>query len=154
MNPFNNHNHKRCITSALKTAEQICAQRNLRFTDIRRDVLEVIWSSHQPVSAYDILRELRQHKPNAEPPTVYRALDFLLDNHLAHRIESLNAFIGCDHAGDNHTCQFLICSKCQNTVELSHDSGINSAIYQKAKNYNFQIDKPVIEIQGICKQCQ
>lgn len=154
LNPFKTHNHKTCIKTAFINAEHICAQHNLRFTAIRRDVFSVIWGSHQPITAYDILRELRTNKPNAEPPTVYRALEFLLENDLIHRIESLNAYIGCDHIGNVHRCQFLICCHCHKAVELSCENSINQAIFSEAEEYQFKIDKQIIEIQGTCKQCQ
>ncbi|MHA1109066.1 MAG: transcriptional repressor, partial [Alphaproteobacteria bacterium] len=86
------HDHKRCIAEALAAAEEICARQSVKLTDLRRRVLELIWDRHEPVRAYDLLDQLRAGRRSAAPPTIYRALDFLLEAGLIHRIESLNAY--------------------------------------------------------------
>ena len=93
------HDHRVCVKDALEQATAICAKRGARLTPIRRRVLELIWASHKPSGAYDILEALSQESRGKRiaPPTVYRALDFLLEQGLIHRLESLNAFIGCPH---------------------------------------------------------
>ena len=92
------HDHKHCIKGALEEARALCAQKGVRLTALRETVLELIWQSHRPVGAYEILAELtRIQDKSAQPPTVYRALDFLLEHGLIHRLSSLNAFIGCPH---------------------------------------------------------
>ena len=102
------HDHSHCVHSALSEADVLCAQKGLRLTALRRRVLELVWQSHKPLGAYDILAVLsEQDGRRAAPPTVYRALDFLLDNGLVHRIASLNAFIGCSHPEHAHQGQFL-----------------------------------------------
>ena len=94
------HDHQSCIQQALDTAANLCEQRGLNLTPIRRRVLEIVWRSHEPIGAYQILAELAKERDKAAPPTVYRALDFLIDAGLVHRIESLNAFGGCGaHTG-------------------------------------------------------
>jgi Fur family zinc uptake transcriptional regulator len=94
------HDHSHCVHSALSEADTLCAQKGLRLTALRRRVLELVWQSHKPLGAYDILAVLsEQDGRRAAPPTVYRALDFLLENGLVHRISSLNAFVGCVHPG-------------------------------------------------------
>jgi Fur family zinc uptake transcriptional regulator len=90
-----NHKHAYCLKSALVKVELRCNQRGLRLTAIRRRVLELVWKNHEPVKAYDILEILKTEKKGAAPPTVYRALDFLLQEGFVHKIESLNAYIGC-----------------------------------------------------------
>lgn len=88
------HDHSRCVTHALTEAESICTRQGLRLTALRKRVLELVWHSHKPLGAYDILGVLSEEDGRrAAPPTVYRALDFLLENGLVHRIASLNAFI-------------------------------------------------------------
>src|SRR5882724_8224269 len=89
------HDHQHCIDDALVRAATICAQSGGRLTPLRRRVLELVWHSHAPVGAYDILDALRRDGRPAAPPTAYRALEFLLGHGLIHRIESLNAFVGC-----------------------------------------------------------
>ena len=150
---FEPHDHGRCITSALAEAARICAERKGRLTEQRKRVLELVWSSHQPVGAYAILEQLRAEGFNGAPPTVYRALDFLLEHGLIHRIESLNAYTGCAHPSDCHTGQFLICSRCHRVAELD-DQKVTKAIASSAAQQGFEADHQVIEIRGVCPQCQ
>ena len=93
--PKPGHDHDSCIADALRNADEICKSKGLRFTALRRRVLEIIWAKHEPTGAYDILEELSTNKARAAPPTVYRALNFLLKHGFVHKIESLNAFLGC-----------------------------------------------------------
>lgn len=147
------HDHQICVNSALETAIQICMTKGARFTPIRHRILELIWQSHEPVLAYDLLRILRQEKDNTEPPTVYRALDFLLENELIHKIESLNAFVGCSYANQPHIGQFFICTQCKQFIEVD-SSSINKTIHQEAKNTGFKISGQTVEISGLCPECQ
>lgn len=86
--PYRPHNHDACVRDALAEARAICQARNARLTPIRQRVLELIWESHKPLGAYDLLGMLAQEGHNAAPPTVYRALDFLQQYGLVHRIAS------------------------------------------------------------------
>ena len=147
-----NHNHKHCIATAMTRADELCQSKGIRFTRIRRRVLELIWASHRPVSAYDLLQQLRREKHNAEPPTVYRALDFLLENRLAHKIESLNAYIGCAHPRHQHS-QFLICSGCHQVTELD-DAELQRMIESTAARAGLQAAHQTVEITGRCRQCR
>ena len=113
------HDHKACQGEALERAELICAERGVRLTDTRKRVLELVWSGHKPLGAYDILDALRRERDGAAPPTVYRALEFLMGLGLIHRIESLNAFVGCTDPETPHRAQFLICDQCGTTAELN-----------------------------------
>ena len=116
-----NHDHDHCVEDALAAAERLCAKKDLRFTPLRRRVLELVWSSHKPVGAYALLDQLRDEDLGSAPPTIYRALDFLIENGLIHRIERMNAFIGCSHPGEAHRGFFLICGECGNAEELHSD---------------------------------
>ncbi|WP_423910078.1 Fur family transcriptional regulator [Candidatus Spongiihabitans sp.] len=147
------HNHNACIHSALNKAQHICAEKEIRFTRIRQQTLELIWSSHKPVLAYELLRTLRREKRNAEPPTVYRALDFLLENQLIHKIESLNAYVGCHFPDKDHISQFLICTGCHQIAELE-DSNVNKVITRQAARSGFQVAQQTVEIRGLCPICQ
>ena len=147
------HNHKACKEQALSRAQQICEQKGLRFTEIRQRILQFIWSNHEPILAYDLLKLLRQEKANAEPPTVYRALDFLLENQLIHKIESLNAYTGCQFPEKNHVSQFLICNGCNQIAELDN-SQVNKVIHQQLALSGFSIEQQTIEIKGLCSNCQ
>ena len=147
------HDHNSCVSVALSTANKICSEHDVRFTPIRKKILELIWSSHEPVLAYDLLKALRADKSNAEPPTVYRAIDFLMQQNLIHRIESLNAYVGCHYPERAHIGQFLICSKCNQFVELTNSS-IKQAISREARKNGFKVDRQTVEISGLCPQCQ
>ncbi|MBA1191534.1 MAG: ferric uptake regulator family protein [Pseudomonas sp.] len=148
------HDHSHCVHSALSEADAICTRQGLRLTALRRRVLELVWQSHKPLGAYDILAVLsEQDGRRAAPPTVYRALDFLLDNGLVHRIASLNAFIGCSHPEHAHQGQFLICKVCHVALELEQDS-ISSAIVSSAEAVDFVVEGQTVEVVGVCARCR
>ena len=96
------HNHDECIENALTAAQEICAARDTRFTPLRRRVLELVWVKHEPITAYEILDLLSEGQKRVAPPTVYRALDFLIEEGFVHRIESLNSFVGCSDPAHKH----------------------------------------------------
>ncbi len=147
------HKHQQCIDRALSYAESKCAAQGLRLTRQRRQVLELVWSSHEPMKAYDLLEKLSEGKRRAAPPTVYRALDFLLEHGLIHRIESLNAYVGCGGPEDNHAGQFLICKHCGEVAELD-DKELSEILSLKAKKVGFHMTREIIEIQGLCAECR
>ena len=103
------HNHDDCRTKAVLTAGRLCSERGVQLTTIRRQVLELIWGNHKAVKAYDLLDQMKPLQQSAKPATVYRALDFLLEQGLIHRVESLNAFIGCSCSESQHELLLLIC---------------------------------------------
>ena len=131
----------------------LCDRRGARLTAIRRRVLELVWRSHQPVGAYEILGRLKRNGKRAAPPTVYRALDFLLENGLVHRLESLSAYIGCPHPEQRHTSQFLICRQCSGVAEI-YDPGISTAVSTSAAAAGFVVSRLTIELQGLCPRCR
>ncbi|WP_135185881.1 Fur family transcriptional regulator, partial [Pseudomonas syringae] len=133
------HDHSHCVHSALE-ADALCAKQGLRLTTLRRRVLELVWQSHKPLGAYDILAVLSDEDGRrAAPPTVYRALDFLLENGLVHRIASLNAFTGCNHPTHAHQGQFLICRLCHAAIELQHPA-ISNAVVDAAAGVGFAVE--------------
>jgi Fur family zinc uptake transcriptional regulator len=154
---FRRHDHNRCIDSALTTAKRLCEERGLRLTPLREQVLNLVWQSHKPLGAYAIL-ELLVTQPGAKPrrqapPTVYRALEFLQEHGLVHRINSLNAFIGCQHPREQHRGHFLICRQCATAVEI-FDAAVAAALHQAAVQARFLDDGAVAEITGLCPNCQ
>lgn len=151
--PYRPHNHSACVQQALADARDICQRQRARLTPTRERVLELIWQSHKPLGAYDLLAALAEDGHNAAPPTVYRALDFLLQHGLVHRIASLNAFIGCTHAGHHHSCVFLICRQCRNALELTAPS-VEQAVQQVAAAEDFTPEETTIEIAGQCPTCR
>ena len=148
----NAHDHQRCIDDALATAERVCGERGVRLTDIRRRVLELVWENHRPAGAYALLDELKPEHPAAAPPTVYRALAFLLEHGLVHRIQSLNAFVGCADPEHTHRGLFLICDGCGDAIEIE-DSGIDRAVARSATRLGFSVKSRTIEATGLCGQC-
>jgi Fur family zinc uptake transcriptional regulator len=147
------HQHSRCLKSALAKAEASCAISGVRLTPIRRRVLELVWKNHEPVKAYDILDTLQSEKKGAAPPTVYRALEFLQQQGFVHKLESLNAYIGCGAPGHNNTSQFLICHSCGVVAELD-DIEIGEIISSKAGQLGFTPKQLTIEIKGLCILCK
>jgi|SRR5690554_764857 len=151
--PYRPHNHDACVSQALGEARLICQQRNARLTPTRERVLELIWQSHKPLGAYEILAELGEDGHNPAPPTVYRALNFLQQHGMVHRIASLNAFIGCAHAGEQHTGMFLICHACGNILELAA-APVSDAIHAAAEAEKFRVSDAALEVTGLCPRCQ
>lgn len=150
--PYRPHNHDACVSQALADARAICQRKNARLTPTRERVLELVWQSHKPLGAYDVLAELTSEGHSAAPPTVYRALDFLQQHGLVHRIASLNAFTGCAHAGEQHTGMFLICRACGNVLELT-DTSVSSAIHAAASAEAFRTENIMLEVAGLCPGC-
>lgn len=148
--PSRDHDHRSCVTGALSAAETECRRRGARLTDIRRRVLELIWNSHIPVGAYALLEQLGR---GAAPPTIYRALDFLLAHGLIHRIETQNAYVGCSHPGQPHAALFLLCRQCGAVAELAEDA-ITRAVESDAAALGFLVDGLTVEAQGLCPGCR
>ena len=146
------HDHDNCVADAIATAERLCRERGLRFTALRRRVLTLVWDSHKPIGAYDILDKLGGEGKAAAPPTVYRALEFLIEAGLVHRLDSLNAFIGCPDPARSHAGQFLICRRCRTVVELD-DPDIDAVVAKKAQLLGFTETHQMLEVQGICARC-
>ncbi len=151
--PPPHHDHSSCVSHAVAAAEAECRRRGARLTDVRRRVLELVWSNHQPVGAYAVLEALAREGFCAAPPTVYRALDFLLAHGLVHRIERLNAFVGCSHPGTPHAGQFLLCNKCGAAAELD-DPAIDAALAAAAARLGFLASRQTVEIEGLCPACR
>ncbi len=148
------HDHTQCIEGALTSARVLCAGKGVRLTALREQVLELIWQSHKPLGAYTLMDMLGEASTRRiAPPTVYRALDFLLDQHLIHRINSLNAFIGCPHPGTQHQNHFLICRQCGIAIECNTDS-LGRLIDQTGHTAGFSVEHQSLEIVGLCPNCQ
>jgi len=152
--PFKRHQHSQCIRHALHSAERLCKKNCFRLINVRKRVLELIWESHQALGAYAILEKLGQEGVKPAPPTVYRALDFLLEAGLAHRINSLDAYIGCSHPKDSHHgSYFLICQHCRIVAEI-HDKLINKEIASLAEREKSSISELALKVSGTYQDCQ
>lgn len=140
--------------SLLNKVEQICHQRGVRLTPQRLHVLELILFHQGSISAYDLLDKLRETEPKAKPPTIYRALDFLLAQGFIHRVESTNSFVSCCVIGENEHCsQLLICDKC-GSVEEIHDKELTQRLAINADKFEFTVKSHVLETHGVCEKCQ
>lgn len=151
--PSSSHDHRRCIEEALGAAEILCRDKGVRLTPLRKRVLELVWDSHEPIGAYTLLNRLESEGRSPAPPTIYRALDFLLAQGLVHRLERLNAFVGCPSPTSPHSAQFLICTQCARVAELD-DPGIDASVREGAMRLGFSVTAQTIEVEGLCPDCQ
>lgn len=149
---FSHHDHSACVSDTLAAAEARCAEGGLRFTPVRRKVLEILLQEHRALGAYAILDRLREDGFGSQPPVAYRALDFLVLNGLAHKIERLNAFIACAHPSHAHAPAFMICRLCD-TVAETHSSPARGALGDAARATGFTIERTVVEAEGVCPTC-
>jgi Fur family zinc uptake transcriptional regulator len=144
-------------TAALLTqADALCARRGTRLTDLRREVLSLILAAGQPMGAYALLEQMRATRRATAPPTVYRALEFLQEQGLIHKIERLSAFIPCiespDHSHD-HQAQFLICQSCGQVTEID-DHALVDALAAAAARAGFALSGATVEAEGVCGVCR
>jgi Fur family zinc uptake transcriptional regulator len=151
--PRAGHDHAVCVREALDRAAALCAERGVKLTELRRRVLELVLDRHTPVGAYDILERLAEERGRVAPPTVYRALDFLVSQGLVHRVDSRNAFVGCVRADGTHRACFLLCRECGAVAELV-DPDLDAAVEALARRAGFEIGRQVIEIEGRCAACR
>jgi Fur family zinc uptake transcriptional regulator len=152
--PSPDHDHDRCSADAMAHAEATCRDRAQNFTPMRRSVLQALLGSHRPLGAYEIIEALASEATRPAPITIYRALDFLMENGLVHRIESRNAFLACahDHSG-GAMMAFLICEKCNSVGEVPA-SPVAASLADAARNIGFTPKLSVVEITGLCAHCQ
>jgi len=149
---FAHHDHETCISEALQQAELRCQKQKLQFTPVRRRVLEILLQDHRALGAYDILEVLAADGLGSQPPVVYRALDFLVGNGLAHRIERMNAYTACAHPSRDHTPAFLICRICKAVAEAETELD-QGRLGVAAKSAGFAIERIVVEAEGLCPNC-
>lgn len=137
----------------ISEVEQRCKRDQLRLTPTRRRVLELVLEADGPVKAYDLLDRLKSEQPNAAPPTVYRALEFLLEHRFIHRLETLNAFVSCFHPEKKHQGQFLICEHCGKVIEVA-ETGLAERLTRIARDADFVPERQVLEVYGTCSDCR
>ena len=139
------------LSKVLAKADDLCLQRGVRLTAQRRRVLELVCRAARPVGAYEILDQIRDGGI-AAPPTVYRALDFLQEQGLVHKLETLHAYVGCTHPEHPHMSQFLICADCGDVTELE-DEAIAGSLRSVAAETGFEPSRPIVEVIGTCSNC-
>lgn len=142
------------VSTALLAAEAACRARGVQFTQMRKLVLQILCGARQPLGAYDVLKRMEGALDRRlAPPSVYRALDFLLAQKLISKIESRNAFVPCAHPDHPHTCVFFICENCGASEEIE-DHRLERLFQQKANSLGFRITKQVMEFEGLCANCR
>ena len=137
---------------ALDRADATCRARGASFTAIRREVLELLYRSPTGVKAYDLLAQIKAARPGASPPTVYRALDFLIEQGLAHKIGRMNLFVACRHTSHQIPSLFLVCPKCSGVTELQEQS-VMSALSNSLAAAGHRLESPEVEISALCPKC-
>jgi Fur family transcriptional regulator, zinc uptake regulator len=150
---FARHDHGSCSAEGLARAEAMVAQKGLRMTPVRRRTLEILLEGHRALGAYEVLERLAAEGFGNQPPVAYRALEFLTEQGLAHRIQRLNAFTACMHTGEAHAPVFLICRDC-NLVSEAASVPVQTALAEQAAEMGFVIERSTIEALGLCPQCQ
>ena len=134
-------------------AVSICERRGVQMTRLRRRVLELLWASGGPTSAYQLIEAMKQRDSRpVGPPTVYRALHFLVAQGLVSRLESLNAYVPCAHPERDHDCLFFICSGCRASVEFD-DPRIGGLLAEDAAVLGFVTTHRMVEVEGVCARC-
>jgi len=149
------HHHVDDAAGFIRAVEHACSERGLRLTPIRAHVLGLIAEAGRPLKAYDLLDQVREGDgPGAAaPPTVYRALDFLLANGFIHKLQSVNAFVACHHPSTaQHSVPFLICDRCHSAVELE-DEAVVASLDERARALGFVPQAQTLEVHGLCAQC-
>jgi Fur family zinc uptake transcriptional regulator len=146
------HHHVHDAQAFVDAVKAVCAQRGLRLTPIRVQVLGLIAAHRKPIKAYDLLEQMKAEVGANAPPTVYRALDFLLEHGFIHKLSSINAYVACHHPTIEHSVPFLICDTCQSAIELE-DECIAEDLRLKAEALGFHPRAQVLEVHGQCGQC-
>lgn len=150
---FRPHDHGECRGLALAAVEAACEARRLRLTPARAFVLETLLESHKAMTAYELLDRLAAAGLGSQPPIVYRALDFLVENGFAHRIERLGAFVGCTHGGADHAAAFVVCRLCRTVAEITLPRSMRGMIAEAAAS-GFAVERVVVEAEGLCAICR
>lgn len=141
------------LSAHLRTAELLCLQRGKRLTPIRRQVLKILLQQKRSVKAYELLEQIRENNPGAAPPTVYRALDFLVELGLAHRLDATNAWTACHDAGGPPHDLLVVCTECGIVAELS-DPCLSRQLADKAAQTGFTLSSHETELRAVCGHCQ
>lgn len=150
---FEHHDHDHCAGDVLARAETMVGEKGLRLTPVRKRTLEILLEAHRALGAYDVLQRLAAEGFGNQPPVAYRALEFLVENGLAHRIRRLNAFTACMHPGEAHSPAFLICRLCDAVAEAPA-APVRAALGQAADALGFTIERSNVEALGLCPACK
>lgn len=147
------HDHDHDADAFVAAVSDACKRRGLRLTPLRLRVLELIAAEPKPVKAYDLLDRLKEEHGRAAPPTIYRALDFLLEHRFIHKLESINAYVGCHHPNEDHQVPFLICDVCASAIEIC-DEKVSQLLGDQARERGFRPRAQTLEMHGVCAECR
>ena len=151
-NAFTPHDHSGCTSAVLDAAEEVARSRGVRLTPVRRKALEILLEEHRALGAYEVLERLSAEGFGTQPPVAYRALDFLVEHGLAHKVRRLNAFTACVHPGEDHAPAFFICTSCHKVAEAP-EAAARAAMETLARTIGFSIDRTSLEAVGTCPSC-
>lgn len=149
---FAPHDHQACEARALDAALERLALEGARLTPVRRRTLEILLEAHRAMGAYEVLDRLAEEGFGRQPPVAYRALDFLVQHGLVHRVQRLNAFAACLHPGHDHAPAFLICRKCNKVAEV-HGDRVRDVLVELAAESDFRVERSTVELLGLCRGC-
>jgi len=147
------HDHAHCASNVLSHADHMIAEQGLRMTPVRRAALEILLSRQKAMGAYEVLERLAEQGFGNQPPVAYRALEFLVENGLAHKVSRLNAFAACTRPETSHRPVFLICRDCNAVAEAASDA-VQSSLAAAAAVEGFQVERVNVEVLGLCPTCQ
>ncbi|WP_199260643.1 Fur family transcriptional regulator [Paracoccus binzhouensis] len=150
--PFHEHDHAHCAAAVLRRAEEQARAEGVRLTPVRRRALEILLESHRAMGAYEVLERLSAEGFGKQPPVAYRALDFLVEQGLAHRVQRLNAYAACLSAERDHSPAFLICRGCEQVAEAEAPE-LRAALQGLAGAAGFRIERATVELLGLCARC-
>lgn len=150
---FARHDHASCCGDVLGQVERLVEQAGLRLTPVRRRTLEILLAEHRALGAYEVLERLAADGFGNQPPVAYRALEFLVENGMAHRIGRLNAFTACMRPGKDHAPLFFICTGCDAIAEAP-ETAVVDAVNGAAERLGFKVERMNVETLGICPACQ
>jgi Fur family zinc uptake transcriptional regulator len=150
---FDDHDHTNCQHSTLSQAEALAEAKGLRLTPVRRRTLEILLAEHRAMGAYEVLDVLKSEGFGAQPPVAYRALDFLVEHGLAHKVRRLNAFTACTNPGAAHRPMFLICRACDTVAEAASEP-VQAAVSDAAQALDFTVERVNVEVLGLCPACR
>ena len=150
---FHHHEHEDCTAPVLDQAERRASQAGVRLTPVRRRTLEILLEEHRAMGAYEALDRLAEEGFGRQPPVVYRALEFLVEQGLAHRVQRLNAFAACMHPAEDHEPAFLICEVCRRIAEAPAEA-VRAALAATAADFGFELAGMSLEATGRCPDCR
>lgn len=152
--PAPQHDHEACVERARSRAERAMAEKGLKLTDHRRQVLDEVVGSHIAVGAYQILDRLAEKGLRLQPMAVYRALEALEEAGLVHHLAARNAYFACHAAHDPGRDQLVfVCSTCANVTEVEA-AGVFRQVDAVAAGKEFKREGHLIEIVGACRTCR